>query len=60
MSRCCGGANGTRIGYLESEEKLDGVGERRRGKKVIRFDQSEEKEVEKRPGETQRRGEPGR
>lgn len=59
-SRCCGGANGTRIGYLESEKKLDGVGERRRGKKIIRFDQSEEKEVEKRPGEAQRRGEPGR
>lgn len=46
--------------YLESKKKLDGVGERRWGRKVKPMDQSEEKKVDKRPGETQRRGEPGR
>lgn len=52
--------NVTRITHLESENKLDSVCKRCRARKTKILDQSEEKEVEKRPGQTQCRSEPCR
>lgn len=52
--------NVTRITHLESENKLDSVCKRCRARKTKPLDQSEEKEVEKRPGQTQCRSEPCR
>lgn len=52
--------NATRIMHLESENKLDSVCKRCRARKTKIIDQSEEKEVEERPGQTQCRSEPCR
>lgn len=46
------------IVYLESEKQLDGVGKRRRRWQTEPRDQSEEEEVEKSPGESQRGRQP--